>query len=848
MPSHRDENLGGVLIVDDSPANLLALTAVLEPLGVRVVEAHSGLGAIELIRCESFAVMLLDVQMPELDGFETAKRVRLLENGRELPILFLTAIHADEKYARRGYASGAADYITKPFDADILRARVRAFVDLFQRREVVRRIEVETRTRERDEALRRLVAFERIATAALETNDLDALLRQLLEIFIGAADVADSATILLREGDALHVRASAGLARTQVPSRFAVKKGEGFVGRIAESCQPLALEDLQRPSRGSFPDVDALRARGTRGVFGVPLMNDGEVLGVAHIGSSRADTFPDPDKRLFVAMVERAAWAVQKHLRHSRMHDVLNAAPALITILSGPHLECEFMNPAARARFGGRDLVGALAANIGFNVETIELLKRVRDSGEATAHDELPVTTDWEGEGERTTRFLNVSLQPLRSSSGIVERVIMFAVDVTAQVRARRAIEAHEAERADLLEREREARAEAELANRAKDDFLATVSHELRTPLNAVLGWTASARLQATPEVDRALAVIERNAQAQARIIEDVLDLSRIRSGKLRLEMRAIPADATIDAAVDAVRPTADAKAVALSSSLEPATICADPDRLQQIVSNLLSNAIKFTPQGGTVSVTASVVDGELVVRVEDSGEGIREDFLPYIFEPFRQADGSTTRRHGGLGLGLGIVRQLVQAHGGTIRAESAGPNLGSTFTATLPLYPAPTAPLRTQRRARATHGETRTRLDSLRVLVVDDEEDARSLLENVFASRGATVATASSAAQAFDEFERFRPDVVVSDVAMPEIDGYAFVRRLRTLPPERGGHTPAIALTAYARTEDTQRAFPAGFQRHVPKPVDLERLVSTVAHLGLSFHKGRVENAKREA
>jgi PAS domain S-box-containing protein len=408
---------------------------------------------------------------------------------------------------------------------------------------------------------------------------------------------------------------------------------------------------------------------------------------------------------------------------------------------------------------------------------------------------------------------------------------------------ARRAAMAIENARAlkraeDARAEERVLRREADVANRAKDEFLATVSHELRTPLNAMLGWTVTLRGRNPPaEVDRGLAIIERNARRQTRLIEDVLDVSRIISGKLTLDVGPTNIGAILDAALEAVTPAAEAKGVAFAVDVDASfTIIADSDRLQQVVWNLLVNAVKFTPKGGSVAVKASREGSDVRISVADSGEGIEPDVLPHIFEAFRQADASTTRRHGGLGLGLAIVKQLVTAHGGTVRAASEGEGRGAEFVVNLParaVVPAvfdapPAAELPAVSEAKAP-----PRLDGLSVLVVDDEEDARSIVEQVLSDQGATVTAAGSADEALRAFEATRPDVIVSDIGMPEMDGYALIRRVRSLPLSRGGRTPALALTAYAQKTDAQRAFAAGFQMHVPKPVEPAHLVTLVANLG---------------
>jgi signal transduction histidine kinase len=535
-----------VLLVDDTPANLIALGAVLQPLGIRLVEARSGAEALACASEESFAVALLDVQMPEMDGFEVARKLRDSSHGAELPILFLTAIHRDEHYARKGYASGGADYITKPFDPDVLRARVKAFVDLFHQRERLRLQQVGERTRERDNALERLAA---------------------------------------------------------------------------------------------------------------------------------------------------------------------------------------------------------------------------------------------------------------------------------------------------LLESERSARHEAEVANRAKDEFLATVSHELRTPLNAILGWSVIAqRHVSTPEVERALSTIERNARAQMRIIEDVLDLGRMLTGKMRLEIAETKVSDPIEGALLAVRPAADSKGVTLRTVIDDSTglISADAERLQQVVWNLLSNAIKFTPSGGHVELFAGRVKEKLTIRVRDDGQGIPPDFLPHLFEAFRQGDGSSTRRHGGLGLGLAIVRQLVHAHGGDITAQSDGEGTGATFTIELPTrYTAESKGDALPPKSLAEpEAFSEVRLDGVRVLVVDDDEDSRDLIGCMLQDVGATVTSAASAQEALRVFEKSPPDVLLSDIGMPDVNGYSLMRRIRGMPASRGGKTPAVALTAYAREVDGERAFAAGFQAHVTKPIDPDELSAVVANL----------------
>ena len=372
--------------------------------------------------------------------------------------------------------------------------------------------------------------------------------------------------------------------------------------------------------------------------------------------------------------------------------------------------------------------------------------------------------------------------------------------------------------------REQAAREQAEYANRLKDEFLATVSHGLRTPLNAILGWTRMLRGGHVPRERQArvLETIERNAPAQAQLDEDLLDVSRIPSGKLRMELRPV----SLAAAVDAVRPAADARGVALEVTFGApvGAVVGDPDRLQQVVWNLLSNAVKFTPRGGRVAVHLRRNDDAVAIEVTDTGDGIRADFLPFIFDRFRQADSSMARAHSGLGLGLAIVRHLVELHGGTVAAESDGPGRGSRFRVRLPLphdhaVEHAFGPLRAEPDERPSLPELPL-LTGLHVLVVDDVHDTRELLAEVLTQQGARVSTAVSAREALDALGG-RPDVLISDIGMPGGDGYELIRRVRARPPVDGGAVPAVAVTAYARGEDVRQALAAGFQRHASKPIE---------------------------
>jgi len=378
-------------------------------------------------------------------------------------------------------------------------------------------------------------------------------------------------------------------------------------------------------------------------------------------------------------------------------------------------------------------------------------------------------------------------------------------------------------------------------SDRAKDEFIATVSHELRTPINAVLGWAKMLRSGRLSEDkrERALETVERNARAQVDLIEDVLEVSQIVAGKLRLQVGPVEMISVVEAALDTVRPAADARGVRLQPVLDPHTngLFGDPGRLQQIVWNLLSNAVKCTPKGGRVYVRLQQLDSSVELAVTDTGQGIAPEFLPHVFERFRQADGGSTRSYGGLGLGLAIVKHLTELHGGTITAQSEGLGLGSTFTLTLPVSPVRATPV-DRDRGSADGLDCMPDVQGLRVLVLDDEGDARDLVREMLEQGGARVSTAATVAEALSRVVAERPDVAVSDIGMPGEDGYAFIRQLRSLSAERGGRTPAAALTAYARAEDRTRSLAAGFDQHVAKPVDARELLTVVASLAGRFSR----------
>ncbi len=656
-----------ILMVDDHAPNLLALEAILAPLGEELVGVTSGEDALRQLLEGEFALILMDVQMPGMDGIETAALIKQREKSRSIPIIFLTAIAKDPSYIFRGYSQGAVDYLLKPFDPEILRAKVSVFVDLWRRGELIKRQQ-----------------------AMLRAQELRDIERRSEVRFRGLTDSMPQCVWAARRDGEIY-----------------------YCNRVwAEYAGPGA--------------------------------------GMSFFGALPEDELPPV----------RAAWTASIR--------------------------------------GGRSL------------EREQRLRR---------HD-----------GELRWHLFRVV--PERDEHGAIVGWIATATDIDHQKRVE---EAHAA----LLLREQEARAQAEVANRTKDEFLATVSHELRTPLNAILGWTRMLRTGAVEEGDkltRALETIERNARAQTQLVEDILDVSRIIAGKLRVHVRHIDLRGVILAAVEAVRPAAEAKGVELTLDLrdDASDFQGDPDRVQQVVWNLLSNAIKFTPKG-KVTVELHRSNGQAEIVVADSGIGIAPDFLPHVFDRFRQADSSITRAQGGLGLGLAIVRHLVEVHGGTVKAESEGEGKGARFTVRLPIRQvqpraAEGIPLDAAgpREPGAVEPAAPDCLKGVRALVVDDDPDARELVQAMLGQYGAEVESVASADEALEMIARRPPDVLVSDIGLPAADGYALIRQVRAIP--QGSRLPALALTAYASIADHRRALEAGFQRHVSKPVEPGELAGVVA------------------
>jgi PAS domain S-box-containing protein len=844
-----------ILLVDDRPDKLIVLEAILTELGQNLVKAQSGKEALKHVLNQDFAVILLDVNMPGMDGFETATLIRQRQSSETTPIIFFTA-HDEERYVARSYSLGAVDYIRTPIDPEILRAKVRVFVDGYKNTARMRR-QADERQQGQEERFQKRLAevaaqpraerLDRFFTLApdmlgilgfdgyfkhvnpswreiLGFTEQQLLARPVLEI-IQAED---------REATAAYLeRLKQGAPVVNFDNRCACRDGayrwlgwtasafssEGLVyvfvrditsqKRAEEERVQLVREQLARTSaesserRAAFlAEVSAILAASLEyratlarlARMAVPFLADACIVDIAE-EDGRAT-------RLEVALADPAKHGVAARLK-TFSPGTASSRPESRVLRSGEPVIVPEMRPAElEDQAPEEDYRQAMEALGPRSLMVVPIVARGRTLGALT----FIIT-----ESER--RFG-------RSDLGLAEDV------------ARRAGLA--VENARLYKASQEARQVAEAANRAKDEFLATLSHELRTPLSPILGWV---RLLRAGDLDdtataRGLEVIERNVRAQTQLIEDLLDVSRIITGKLRLEVRPMDLVTVVEAGIEAVRPAADAKGIQIDSRLDPrgSTMVGDPDRLQQVVWNLVSNAVKFTPKDGRVEVELTRVDAHARLRVKDTGKGIPPSFLPHVFDRLRQADSTSTRAHGGLGIGLAIVRHLVELHGGTVAAESGGEGQGASFTVELPVSPVSGA----QRHLSdgAAEQEGAVRLDGVRVMVVDDEADTRDLLSFSLRNYGAEVTALGSASEALAAIQNDKPDVLVSDIGLPGDDGYALIRKVRALDEDRGGRVPAAALTAYAKDEDRHRAIAAGFQAHVPKPVELAELASVVASL----------------
>jgi PAS domain S-box-containing protein len=644
-----------------------------------------------------------------------------------------------------------------------------------------------------------------------------------------------------RELRCFHVwteKEDAAAAFTEMTRNSRFSPGVGLPGQVLTGGEAMHIADTLMDE--SFPRAGVARAAGLRGGFALPIRLGDDILGVVEF-YHRTEIEADADLLASLSTVGGqigqfiARTRVEQEMRDSeaRSRAILESAQDAIITMDHRGTVTEF-NAAAERMFGhlradvlGREMADLLIPG-NLRDEHRQGLQRYLSTGKGPFINRRIQTIALRADG---TEFpAEVSITTVTTSGPPM--FTGFVRDVTERVRADR-------ERRELLDSEQAARREAEEANRAKDQFLATLSHELRTPLTAIAGWT---RMLLDGTLDesktrRALQTIDRNAQLQVQLVADLLDVSRIITGRLRLDVRPVGLGSIIAASLDAIRPAADAKQITLRSVLQPSALMTlgDPMRLQQIVWNLLSNAVKFTPQGGRVQVDLRDEGERVCIRVEDSGPGIPADFLPFVFDRFRQADGSSTRRHGGLGLGLAIVRHLVELHGGTVRVDGGGNGTGAVFSIELPRTKDPGGhtpePLNNPATDPIPAGQARP-LVGCRVLVVDDEPDTLELVTAMLSEAGAEILTATSVSEALHTLRSLWPDVLLADLGLPGEDGYRLIHQVRALEVERAARLPAAALTAYGREEDRKRALQEGFDLHLAKPAEPSRVVQTVVTL----------------
>jgi len=701
-----------VLIVDDRPEKLMALQSVIADLA-EIVSANSGKKALRCLMQQEFAVILLDVNMPEMDGFETAGLIRKRESSEHTPIIFITSYSETETHASRGYSLGAVDYIHAPIIPEVVRAKVAVFVDLFKKTQQIKR--------QGDERVQ--LVREQTARALAEASERRANF------------LADASKALASSLDSLKV-----------------------LQNLASLCVPY------------FADWTASQIVGTSGLI--------RLAGIAGTDEAQVQAARELDKSCPARTSDECGIA---RIIRSKSAEMVNHVDA------------------------------AALATLACNRRHLEVLQ----SQHIKSYLAVPILS----------RRVQGILVFILSSSDRTFSPIDVALGQDLASRAAMAIE-----NAYLYN-------EAEQANRAKDEFLAVVSHELRTPLTPILGWTRMlAQQQLNPAViEKGIKVIERNVLAQTKLIEDLLDVSRIITGKLKLNASTVDLNTVIEMGIDSIRNAADAKNISIEvgSTAKEMFTQADPDRLQQVVWNLLTNSVKFTPSGGKITVRLKLRDEQLCLTVQDNGRGISAEFLPFVFERFRQADSTTTRTTGGLGIGLAIVRHIVELHGGTVTVQSKGEGQGAEFTVLLPIWNLPK--MESQHR----HGPVadvvvthEAKLGGLKILLVEDDTDSRELLHTILAIQGASVTAVSNAKDALSQLDEGVPDILISDIGMANEDGFSLIKKVRARTAERGGEIPAIALTAYAKDEDRARALSAGFQQHIAKPVDPATLVAAVSSL----------------
>jgi signal transduction histidine kinase/DNA-binding response OmpR family regulator len=740
-----------VLLVDDRPDNLLVMETILTDLHQNLICATSAREALKFLLIEEVALILLDVQMPGLNGFEFAELIRERERTEDTPIIFVSATSVDEQYVFKGYSLGAVDYLTKPFHPEILKSKVRFFTKLFQQ----------------NQEIKRQAKLLEQANIDLDSANAD------LEVRVQARTT---------ELEATNEKLGAELeARKESEARLTIEHSITRTVAYAGSLEVAAPEILRSFCEHMGAGVSALW-----------LLTDSE----AEL-TCKAIEIGETTQALYRL---REASLTQNFRRGHGLPGHIWELNAPVSIAHEYH-----GRKFPRAKYAH---AAGLKYASGFPIK---------------------IADEFHGVIEFFTRL------PVLNDTSLMNMLEAIGSEIGQFVQRKRV----EAERESLLLREKALRRQAEKASRLKDEFLATVSHELRTPLNSILGWGQILNTGKLSEQEQrnALDTIYRNARSQSQLIDDLLDTSRLITGNLHLNLSPTEVIPTIQAALDVVHPAAEAKSISLEAKFtsDVATITCDSQRLQQMVWNLLTNAVKFTPENGRIEILYERVENSVRIVVSDTGQGISPEFLPLVFDRFRQADSSSTRTHHGLGLGLAIVRHLAELHGGQVSVASDGPGNGSVFSIVLPITLAVVSDGQAVTKRSNGHrlAKPMTRqLDGVRISIVDDDNDACNLLRFSLEMSGAEVKTSSCVADAMQSLREWRPDILLTDINMPDEDGYSLIRKLRSLEPDEGADIPAIALTAMARAEDSENALSAGFQIHLPKPVDIDELADAIASL----------------
>ena len=838
-PTSAEPKVGGlppakILLVDDQPKNLLALSAMLEPLGQEVVQASSGREALRYLLRDEFALVLLDVQMPVLDGYEVAELIRAREKSRAVPIIFLTAIHRDQRLVARAYTVGAVDYILKPIDPEILRSKVAVFIELYQKGQIIRRQADELkRATDREFAeFRRLSEYRYTMLAEsmpqiVWTTDSQGLLSYGNGRWFECAGLPETEELSWRSIVHPHEYSEFARGFADAIADDRAWEAEFRLGDVAERRFRWHLVRMlpERDASGSVSawvgtgtDIDARkRAEQALQMLASLTRRLGELNNRSHgLEQVLAATLPVLGDSAVLYM--RSEETVTKRASASLCAD-LNLDDPRFDL--GPSTVCFDGEPEVLAN------VSEILAHVG-PLRAGEHVWFLHELG-VSSYICCPLFVRERVIGSLV--FLNRDPE-----KHYLDSDVELAKDVAGRM-------ATALDNVGLYELAQSERAKLQEANRAKDMFLATVSHELRTPLNAIVGWGQMLRgggLSAET-AQRAVDTIERNGRALAQLVADLLDVSRVVSGNLHVDAGPVDLRAIVEAALDAARPLAASNGVELEAELpeQPLDTVGDATRLQQVVGNILGNALKFTGKGGHVGLSLSVQGNFARLEVKDDGPGIAPEFLPVMFERFKQADNGAHRAQRGLGLGLAIVKHLVELHAGSVSAHSDGLGKGARFVVSLPLSLSPSQSdegavskshddevvADSQRPVAAAE---RGALSGIYALLVEDDPDGCDLMQMMLRRFGAEVTAVSTAAAALESVRERPPDVLVSDIGLPDGDGFQLLKRVR----ESNRDLPAVAVTAYASRQDVAKALAAGFQAHVAKPVEPEQLSAAVAQV----------------